>query len=143
MFGSNFPPVLQRDKKPSAYIVNSPVNNKSSGNDGLTKEFYVCFLNIFSDLLMLSMNLALSRSILSSSQRQALMEKKGRDKRLIRNWRPFSLINVDVKIISGCLALRVKNAISRLVSSDKQHISMADILERVYVNVRLIDDILE
>ena len=135
--------MLQRDKKPSAYIVNSLVNNKSSGNDGLTKEFYVCFLNISSDLFMLSMNLALSRSILSSSQRQALMEKEGRDKRLIRNWRPISLINVDVKIISRCLALRVKNAIRRLVSSDKQHISMADILERVYVSVRLIDNILE
>ena len=28
----------------------------------------------------------------------------GRDKRLIKNWRPISLLNVDAKVISKCLA---------------------------------------
>ena len=39
---------------------------------------------------------------LSNSQKQAiitLIEKKGKDKRVIKNWRPISLINVDAKII--------------------------------------------
>ena len=38
----------------------------------------------------------------SISQRQAvikLIEKKDKDKRLIQNWRPFSLLNVDLKLI--------------------------------------------
>ena len=40
---------------------------------------------------------------LSYSQYQAvikLIEKKGRDKRFIKNWRPISLLNVDTKLIS-------------------------------------------
>ena len=38
---------------------------------------------------------------LSSSQRHALIvliEKKDKDKRFLKNWRPISLINVDAKI---------------------------------------------
>ena len=44
---------------------------------------------------------------LSISQRQAitkLIEKKGRDKRYIKNWRPISLLIIDVKIISKTLS---------------------------------------
>ena len=40
---------------------------------------------------------------LSNTPKQAiitLIELKGKDKRLIKNWRPISLINVDAKIIS-------------------------------------------
>ena len=41
---------------------------------------------------------------MSSSQRKAvitLIEKKGKDRTLIGNWRPISLINVDAKILSN------------------------------------------
>ena len=60
--------------------------------------------------------------MLSASQRQAvitLIAKKGRDKRFIKNWRPISLLNVDAKIISKCLANRVKKVIPSLISSDQ------------------------
>ena len=45
---------------------------------------------------------------MTSSQRQALItliEKKGRDKWSLKNWRPISLINVDAKIASKALAI--------------------------------------
>ena len=44
---------------------------------------------------------------LSISQRQAvikLIEKKERDKRFIKNWRPFSIFNFDYKVIAKALA---------------------------------------
>ena len=57
-------------------------------------------------------NHAFSQAELPTSKKQAviaLIEKKGRDKRYIKNWRPISLLNVDAKIISKILATRLKN----------------------------------
>ena len=48
-----------------------------------------------------SLNYSYIHGELSTSQREAiitLMEKKDRDPRLIKNWRPISLINVVVEI---------------------------------------------
>ena len=85
--------------------------NKSPGNDGLTKEFYEAFWDEIKELLIASATEAKHRGGLSIPQRQAineLIEKKGRDKRYIKNWRPISLLNVDTKIISKSLSERLK-----------------------------------
>ena len=97
-------------------------NNKSPGNDGLTKEFYVCFFNEISTYLLDALNLSFAYGQLSNSQRQAmltLIEKKGKDKIYLKNWRPISLINVDTKIASKCLTSRVKKVLSSLIHSDQ------------------------
>ena len=68
------------------------------------------------------------------------MEKKGKDKRYLKNWRPISLINVDTKIASKCLASRVKKVLSNLIHSDQT----AYVKDRyIGESVRLISDILE
>ena len=48
-----------------------------------------------------------------------LIEKKGREKRLLQNWRPISLINVDAKIVSKAITLRIRKVLSSLISSDQ------------------------
>ena len=63
----------------------------------------------------------------SSSQKQAvitIIERKDRDKRILKNWRPISLINVDVKIASKALILRVRNVMQELVHSDQTERSL-------------------
>ena len=80
---------------------------KSPGNDGLSKEFYLSFFDLLSQPLLESLNAAFDEGELSPSQRQAvitLIEKKGKDKRLIKNWRQISLLNIDTKILSKVLA---------------------------------------
>jgi len=38
-----------------------------------------------------------------------LLYQKGKDKRMIKNWRPISLINVDATIASKMLLKRLQN----------------------------------
>ena len=59
---------------------------------------------------------------LSSSQRQAiitLLEKKGKDRSYLVNWRPISLLNFDYKLLTKVLANRVKKVISSIISSSQ------------------------
>ena len=73
-------------------------NDKSSKSDRFTKEFYVCFFNEVSNIPITALNHSFTTSILSTSQYQALItliEKKGKNKRVIKNWWPIFLINID------------------------------------------------
>ena len=84
-------------------------NNKSPGNDGLSKEVYICFFETLADPLIQALNQSFVDGEMSNSQRQAvitLIEKMGKDKRYIQNWSPISLINVNAKVGSKCLALK-------------------------------------
>ena len=106
-------------KKECWEALNAMKNGKSPGNDGLTKEFYVCFFNKISDSLVAALNRSFEVSQLSSSQLQAvivLIEKKYKDKRLIKNWRPISLINIDSKIASKALASRMKMVLNNIIN---------------------------
>ena len=84
-----------------------------------------------------SITKAFHRGELSHSQKQAvikLIEKKDRDKKFIKNWRPISLLNIDTKLISKVLAERLKNVLSSLTSSDQdftlKHLSLFEICAR-------------
>ena len=80
---------------------------------------------------------------LSYSQGQAVLkpiEKKSRNKKIIENWKPISLLNVDTKLISQALSERIRNTFLCIVSK----------LQTAYVNLRftseggsLIDELLE
>ena len=86
-------------------------NNKSPGNDGLSKEFYEPFWEDIKDVFINSLKQAKIKVSLTISQRQAvikLFEIMDRDKRFIKNWRPISLLNVDTKILPKVVAAKLK-----------------------------------
>ena len=69
-----------------------------------------------------TLNYSFDHGEMSTSQKQAiivLIQKKDRDSRLIKNWRLISLMNVDAKIASKALAMRVKKIIYKLVYTDQ------------------------
>ena len=60
-------------KKDCWDALQSTKNNKSLGNDGLTKKFYVCFFKKISSELVDTLNHSFKTGKLSASQRQALI----------------------------------------------------------------------
>ena len=65
-----------------------------------------------------SLNYSYDHGELSNSQKEAiitLIEKKDKDKRDLSNWRPISLINVDVKIGSKAIAKRLENVLPNII----------------------------
>ena len=116
-------------------------NNKTPGNDGLTKEFYACFFNEIGKLLVETLNFSYENGEVSTSQIQAvitLTEEKDKDNRFIKNWRPISRINVDVKVASKALAERKKVMHSLIHCDQTAYVKGRYISE----SVRLIDDLL-
>ena len=78
-------------------------NNKSPGNDDLKKEFFETLWNELKEIFVDSLLEAKEKGHLSISQRQTiinLIKKKDRNERPIKDWRPISLRNVDLKITS-------------------------------------------
>ena len=69
-----------------------------------------------------------------------LLEKKGKDKRLIKNWRPISLINVDTKIASKALAKRLENILPDLTHYNQNAYVKG---RSIFDAIRTIDDVLE
>ena len=123
--------------------LNSMASGKSPGNDGLSIEFYKFFWSDLKDSLFNSAIFSKTRGSLSTSQKQAiikLLEKKDKDKRFLENWRPISLLNVDTKIISKALALRLKNVLHEIICHDQTAYVKGRFIGE---STRLISDILE
>ena len=77
--------------------------DKTPGNDSSPKEFYLAFYVLLGKDLQECYKHSLENGKLASSQHQAvivLIEKRGKDKRHIRNWRLISLSNVDTRMLS-------------------------------------------
>ena len=69
-----------------------------------------------------------------------LLENKGRNKRLIKNWRPISLLNINLKILSEALAAKLKFVLpSRIALQQTVHVQNKHIGE----GERLISDVLD
>ena len=70
-------------------------NITSLGNDRLTEQFYETFQNKIKGHYQL--------------------EKKNRDKRHIKNWRPLRLLHVDTKMLSKTLALKRRKILPSII----------------------------
>ena len=97
-------------------------NDKHPGNYQITKEFHEFFWDDIKNSLSDSLKKSFISGELSTSQKQAvikLIEKKDIDKRLIKNWRPIPLLNIDTKLISKVITTRLKKVLNNLISENQ------------------------
>ena len=97
-------------------------NNKSPGSDGFTPEFFKFFWKDIGHFLVRSVNYAYEMGELSSTQKEGIitcLPKGDKPKQYLKNWRPISLLNVSYKLISSCIANRLKQVLPYLISHDQ------------------------
>ena len=96
--------------------------NKSPGLDGLSAEFYLKFWPKIKDKLMDVYKESFENGVLPDTVRSGvvtLLDKKGKDRLDIANWRPITLLNTDYKLLTKTLSQRLKKTLPSLVHSDQ------------------------
>ena len=102
--------------------IKSFANSKSPGCDGLTAEFYQTFFNVIGTDLVEVINDGFNRGELSLSMRRGVIVLiwKGDDKRLLKNWRPISLLNYYYKAITKVLATSVRDILPKIIHPNQK-----------------------
>lgn len=118
-------------------------DGKTPGNDGLSAEFYKAFWPKIKHVVHAAIQYALDTGVLHRSARRgilSLLPKKDRDLLDCKGWRPLTLMNVDYKLLSKALALRVKEKLPKIISEDQTGFMAG---RNISMNTRKILDIIE
>ena len=93
-------------------------NDKSLGMDGLPIEFYKDNLDWIREELLLFYNDAFDNGSLGSDVNRGIIKllPKIRDRSLVKNWRPITLLNFSYKITAKLLARRIVDITKNIVS---------------------------
>lgn len=123
--------------------ISSMKKGKSPGTDGLSVEFYLHFWEIIKIPLFEMYKECLKREELSTTMKQGLitlLPKSNKDKLLVENWRPISLLNVDYKLLSLLLAKRFKTGLNDIINEIQTGFMKG---RHISNNIRLVLDLLE
>ncbi len=118
-------------------------NGKTPGIDGLPQDFYKFFWSELNEYLVNAINYAFKNGELSTSQKIGiitLIPKKDKDRLLLKNWRPISLLTTDYKLITKMLAIKLSKVLPSIINHDQ-----TAYLKGRYIgeNIRTISDIIE
>ena len=109
--------------------------NKSPGSDGLTKEFYDFFWDMLCPFYMDCIKEIDEKLELTDSQKKGLIrisyKKNGRI--YIENYRPITLLNVDLKIITRTLAKRMTTVLPKLIHENQRCIPGRKITKNIHI----------
>ena len=98
-------------------------NNVSPGSSGFTNEFYKFFWRDLKVFVINATDFAFENERLSVTQNLGIISiipKGDKDKRYLTNWRPLTLLNTLYKLVSGCIADRIKPVLNQLIHPDQK-----------------------
>lgn len=118
-------------------------NNKSPGPDGFTVEFFKFFWSNLRHFMFRSFKAGIRSNDLSVTQKQgviSILPKGDKPRENLKNWRPISLLNVSYKILSGCIAARIRKVLHTIIHEDQRGF-MKD--RFIGENTRLLYDVMQ
>ena len=98
-------------------------NNVSPGSSGFTNEFFKFFWIDLKYFVTKAINFGYENGRLSVTQRLGiitLIPKGDKDKTYLKNWRPLTLLNSLYKLVSGCIADRIKPHLDTIINGDQK-----------------------
>jgi exonuclease III len=116
-------------------------NGKTPGTDGLPPDFYKFFWKDIKPYVTDSIQYALKNNKLSIEQKRGLINlipKKNKNRLILKNWRPISLLNTDYKLLAKILASRLQEVLPHIIKQDQ-----TGYLKNRFIgqNIRLLEDI--
>ena len=115
--------------------------NKAPGPDGLTRAFYLKFWDVLKHNYIESIKETLREDELSEMQKRGairISHKKG-DRTKLGNYRPITLLNVDLKILSRLLSKRLSLVLASLIHENQKCVPGRHITDNIHLIQDLID----
>ena len=98
-------------------------NNVAPGSSGFTNEFFKFFWRDIKYFVINCVDYIFEQNRLPVTQRLGIVSiipKGDKDKRYLTNWRPLTLLNTLYKLISGCIADRIKTCLPDIIHPDQK-----------------------
>ena len=117
-------------------------NNKSPGIDGFPADFLKVFWSKLKVYVLNALNTCYQKGKLSVSLRQSVitcLPKGNKDRKLIQNWRPISLLSAVYKLASTVIANRLKPHLEDIISKSQSGFIKG---RRIEEGTRLVYDIM-
>ena len=97
-------------------------NSSAPGSTGFNYSFYKFFWKDLKTFINKAAKFSFDNGALPTSQRYGIISvipKSKKNKELLSNWRPLTLLNCIYKIISGAIAKRINNKLSKIINGDQ------------------------
>ena len=102
--------------------IQSMQSGRASGNDGFPVEYYKLYIDILAPILTKVYSESLSIGQLPNTLNESVISvilKKGKDSLDPASYRPISLANVDYKILTKVLAIRLEKIVPCIIHADQ------------------------
>ena len=97
-------------------------NGRSPGTDGFSADFFKTFWKHLAHFVVRSINFGYINGELSVTQKEGViicLPKDDKDRSLLKNYRPISLLNYVYNIASGAISNRIKSTLNKLILEDQ------------------------